>query len=60
MGFGAEIAARISQNCMGFLDGPIVRVAAKDSFVPAAPNLELMVLPSAEDLRRGVKQALEF
>ncbi len=45
---------------MSFLDGPIIRVAAKDSFVPAAPNLEAMVLPSAEDLRRGVKQALEF
>lgn len=60
MGFGAEVAARISQNCMSFLDGPIVRIAAKDSFVPAAPNLEAMVLPSAEDLRRGVKQALEF
>jgi 2-oxoisovalerate dehydrogenase E1 component len=60
MGFGAEIAARISQNCMGSLDGPIIRVAARDSFVPAAPNLESMVLPSAEDLRRGVKQALEF
>lgn len=60
MGFGAEIAARISQNCMSSLDGPIIRVAARDSFVPAAPNLESMVLPSAEDLRRGVEQALEF
>jgi 2-oxoisovalerate dehydrogenase E1 component len=60
MGFGAEVAARISQNCMGSLDGPIIRVAAKDSFVPAAPNLEPMVLPSSEDLRRGVKQAIEF
>jgi len=35
-------------------------VAAKDSFVPAAPNPEAMVLSSAEDLRLGVKQALEF
>ena len=39
---------------------PVIRVAAKDSFVPAAPNPEAMVLSSAEDLRLGVKQALEF
>jgi pyruvate/2-oxoglutarate/acetoin dehydrogenase E1 component len=60
MGFGAEIAARIAQNCMGFLDAPVIRVAAKDSFVPAAPNLELAVLPSVQDLRDGVEQVLRF
>lgn len=60
MGCGAEIAARIAQNCIGFLDAPIVRVAAKDSFVPAAPNLELMVLPSIQDLKHGVGQVLRF
>jgi 2-oxoisovalerate dehydrogenase E1 component len=40
-GFGAEVAARIAENCIGALDGPVVRVAAKDSFVPSAPNLEV-------------------
>lgn len=57
-GFGAEIAARIAENCIGSLDGPVVRVAASDSFVPSAPNLELAVLPSVADLRRGAEKAL--
>ncbi|HEX5430766.1 MAG TPA: thiamine pyrophosphate-dependent enzyme, partial [Bryobacteraceae bacterium] len=58
MGFGGEIAARIGQHCIGFLDAPIVRCAARDSFVPAAPNLESMILPSIQDLRRSVEQVL--
>jgi 2-oxoisovalerate dehydrogenase E1 component len=60
MGFGAEITARIAENCLNELDAPIVRVAAQDSFVPASPNLELAVLPSAEGLRKGVDQVLRF
>jgi 2-oxoisovalerate dehydrogenase E1 component len=59
-GFGAEVAARIAQNCFGDLDAPIVRVAAEDCFVPSAPNLELMVLPAVEDVRQGVERALRY
>jgi len=32
------MAARIAENCIGSLDGPVVRVAAKDSFVPSAES----------------------
>ena len=60
MGFGAEVAARIAQNCFSFLDAPVTRVAAKDSFVPAATNLELMVLPSVENVRRTIEEALLY
>ncbi|MBI3697829.1 MAG: tungsten formylmethanofuran dehydrogenase [Acidobacteria bacterium] len=60
MGFGAEVAARIAKNCFDHLDAPVTRVTAKDSFVPSAPNLELMVLPSVEDLRRGVEEVLNY
>jgi 2-oxoisovalerate dehydrogenase E1 component len=60
MGFGAEIAARIAENCMGALDAPVRRVAAKDSFVPSAPNLELAVLPSVNDVRTTVEQVLRY
>ena len=60
MGFGAEIAARIAQNCLSSLDAPVMRIAAKDSFVPAATNLELMVLPSVESVRRTIEEALRY
>ncbi len=60
MGFGAEVAARVTQNCFSFLDAPVTRVAAKDSFVPAATNLELMVLPSVDDVRRTIEEVLRY
>ena len=60
MGFGAEVAARIAENAMDALDAPVRRVTAKDSFVPSAPNLELAVLPSVDDLRLVVEQTLRY
>lgn len=59
-GFGAEIVARIAENCIGSLDAPVLRVAAKDTFVPAASNLELMALPSVADLRAAVEKLIAF
>jgi 2-oxoisovalerate dehydrogenase E1 component len=60
MGFGAEVAARIGEKFFEHLDAPVVRVAARDSFVPSAPNLELAVLPSVEDLERGVEKVVRY
>ena len=60
MGFGAEIAARISENAIDALDAPLLRVAAKDTFVPNAPNLEAEVLPGVETLRRAVERVLAY
>jgi 2-oxoisovalerate dehydrogenase E1 component len=60
MGFGAEVAARIGEKFFDHLDAPVVRVAARDSFVPAAANLELSVLPSVEDLERGVDKVVGY
>jgi 2-oxoisovalerate dehydrogenase E1 component len=59
-GFGAEIAARISDNCFQFLDGPVKRVAAKDSHIPYSPILEAAILPSREEVYKGIKALLEF
>jgi 2-oxoisovalerate dehydrogenase E1 component len=39
---------------------PVIRVAAKDTFVPSAANLELMALPSVDDLRAGVERVLQY
>jgi 2-oxoisovalerate dehydrogenase E1 component len=59
-GFGGEIAARLAQNSFSDLDAPIRRVAAEDSFVPSASNLELMVLPSLAGLRAAVEETLAY
>lgn len=59
-GFGAEISARVTENCFEHLDAPVMRVAAKDSFVPSATVLEDAVLPSVEDLRNAVEQLLGY
>ncbi len=59
-GFGAEIAARISDNCFQFLDGPVKRIAAKDCHIPYSPILENAVLPNREQIYQGIKNLLEF
>ncbi len=60
MGFGAEVAARVADECFEWLDAPIGRIGAKDCFVPAAPNLELEVLPSVETVRAGAEKVLSY
>jgi 2-oxoisovalerate dehydrogenase E1 component len=59
-GFGAEISARISDNCFRHLDGPVKRIAAKDSHIPYSPILENAVLPSREQIYKGMKELLEY
>ena len=60
MGFGAEIAARVADECISYLDGPIGRVGAKDCFVPSAPNLEVEVLPSVATVRAAAERVLAY
>lgn len=59
-GFGAEISARIVENCFEHLDAPVMRVAAKDSFVPSATTLEDAILPSLADLGKAVEKVLAY
>lgn len=45
MGFGAEVAALISEKVFEYLDAPIKRIGAFDVPIPFHPNLEKAVLP---------------
>jgi 2-oxoisovalerate dehydrogenase E1 component len=54
-GFGAELAARISQDLFEYLDAPVTRVAAKDCPVAYAPDLEDAILPGSADVLKAIK-----
>jgi 2-oxoisovalerate dehydrogenase E1 component len=59
-GYGAEIAARIADECFEWLDAPVRRVASTDSFVAYAPDLEDFILPQIEDLARAMRALRAF
>jgi 2-oxoisovalerate dehydrogenase E1 component len=50
-GYGAEIAARIADDCFPWLDAPVKRVASTDTFVAYAPDLEAFFLPQVSHAR---------
>jgi 2-oxoisovalerate dehydrogenase E1 component len=54
-GFGAELAAKIGQDLFTALDGPVRRLAATDTFVGYAPELEDFILPQVEDIFREIR-----
>lgn len=59
-GYGAEIAARISEELFDFLDAPVRRLAGKDVFVPYHPDLEAAVLPQPDDIIRTARDLAAF
>jgi 2-oxoisovalerate dehydrogenase E1 component len=59
-GYGAEIAARTSDECFPWLDAPVKRVGATDTFVGYAPRLEDFILPQVEDLARAMRDLHAF
>ena len=59
-GCGAEISARLTEECFPYLDAPIQRVATKD--VPIPYNIDLMgeVIPTVEELRTKMETLLRW
>jgi pyruvate dehydrogenase E1 component beta subunit len=54
-GWSAEVAARVADACLGYLDAPIRRVAAPDTPVPFAPVMENYYIPSVERIVAAVR-----
>ncbi|GJG87220.1 tungsten formylmethanofuran dehydrogenase subunit E [Gemmatimonadetes bacterium T265] len=59
-GYGAEIAARVADDCFAWLDAPVKRVASTDTFVGYAPSLEDAILPQVETFKRAVDEVLAY
>ena len=56
-GFGAEIAARIAEECLYELLAPVQRVTGYDTHIPLF-RLEMKYLPSVEKIVAAVKRTL--
>jgi 2-oxoisovalerate dehydrogenase E1 component len=59
-GYGAEIAARIADELFTYLDAPVGRVAALDTWVAYSPALEDEILPQTDDIVKQCTRLLNF
>ncbi len=59
-GYGAEIAARISDQLFDYLDAPVKRVGALDCFVSYAPPVEDATLPQVEDVLKAINETAAY
>jgi 2-oxoisovalerate dehydrogenase E1 component len=57
--FGAELAARIGEECFELLDAPVLRLGSLDTPVPFNPKLEADYLPTKR-LGMTIQQLLDY
>jgi pyruvate dehydrogenase E1 component beta subunit len=57
-GVGAEIAARIYEAALDYVDAPVQRVAQKEIPLPYNRELEQLALPQVDDVVKAVREVL--
>jgi Pyruvate/2-oxoglutarate dehydrogenase complex, dehydrogenase (E1) component, eukaryotic type, beta subunit len=57
-GVGAEIAARINEECFGKLKAPVHRIGAKYSPVPFSSVLENEYIWTAASIEDGIRKVM--
>ena len=57
-GFGAEIAAMVSEKGLDLLDAPIARLGARNVPMPYNDKLELATIPSRDDIMAAIRSVL--
>ncbi len=60
VGYGAEIAAEITERCFEHLDGPVRRLAGEDTPVPYNWDLEEDILVQPEDVLVAMRDLARF
>jgi 2-oxoisovalerate dehydrogenase E1 component len=59
-GYGAEIAARIGDELFEYLDAPVKRIGALDTFVGYSPVLEDAILPQVADIAAAIRDLKQY
>jgi pyruvate/2-oxoglutarate/acetoin dehydrogenase E1 component len=59
MGWGAELAAVVQEQCFDYLDAPVERVGAKFTPIPFAPVMEEFVIPHKADVLEAILRTVE-
>ncbi len=59
-GIGGEIAARIAEELFEYLDGPVMRVAAKDTHNAFSAPLEEYILPNQEKITEAIRKLAAY
>ena len=59
-GYGAEIAARIGDELFEYLDAPVKRIGATDTFVAYAPQVEDFILPQVENVEQAILDLAKY
>ncbi len=59
-GYGAEIAARVAGELFEYLDAPVRRVAALDTFVGYSPALEDAILPQVATVAAALRETARY
>jgi pyruvate dehydrogenase E1 component beta subunit len=57
-GIGAEVAARLQEECFDYFDAPIERVAQKEVPLPYSADLEKLAIPQVPDIVKAVKKVM--
>jgi 2-oxoisovalerate dehydrogenase E1 component len=60
IGFGAEVAAWVAEECFADLDAPVGRVGAKTCHVAYEPTLEEAILPQVDDIAGAALELAKF
>ena len=57
-GIGAEVSARLQEECFDYFDAPIERVAQKEVPLPYSGELEKLAIPQVPDIVKAVKKVM--
>ncbi len=59
-GYGAEISARIADELFDYLDAPVGRIGALDTWIAYRPELEQEILPQTEHVEAEMRRILAY